>query len=218
MPATHSHNSRTFNQSTIRQSRIGARSNNRKLPIFVSQTIASIRRNTTASRTKWMTNSYTTAPWITILYYTIKNIKYFYRFSKQLYNDFLSSAQTQSANKHLCYRCIDYCNTSNSVCTDLIIYMHILSVIPNLCTFFQNFKIVTTRTFSEVALEYFWTSSHILQVPVWSNYSIYIAETPEWVVKMKIDFLPSILLPSLLHQLVTLFCRDIDTLHPFHFG
>ena len=71
---------------------------------------------------------------------------------------------------------------------------------------------------SEVALEYFWTSLHVLQITTWSNDLIYNAESPNWVVSCKIDILPSILLPSLLFHSVTLECRDIVVLHPFHLG
>jgi len=70
---------------------------------------------------------------------------------------------------------------------------------------------------SEVALEHFWTSSHILEVTIWSHYLIYIAETPEHLLKMKIDFLPSISLQSFQSHCVTLFCRDIDNPSSFSF-
>ena len=69
----------------------------------------------------------------------------------------------------------------------------------------------------EVALEYFWTPSHILQVTKWSHYLIYIDETPEHLLKIKIDFLPLILLPSFLFHSVTLDGRDIVVLTSFSF-
>ena len=133
---------------------------------------------------------------------------FFKTFKAMKQNHFWSSTRTQSNNNHFYYVHTDYCNTFNGVCTDLNIYMHILSVIPNLCSFFQNLKIVThlltkkehfymlsiaiTMCESEVALEYFWTSSHILEVTIRCHYLFYIAETPEHLLKIKIEFEPSI--------------------------
>ena len=71
---------------------------------------------------------------------------------------------------------------------------------------------------SEVALEYFWTSSHVLQATISSDYLFYISETPEYLLKIKIDFLPSISLQSFQSHCVALECRDIHILHPFHLG
>ena len=68
---------------------------------------------------------------------------FFKTFKAMKQNHFWSSTRTQSNNNHFYYVHTDYCNTFNGVCTDLNIYMHILSVIPNLCSFFQNLKIVT---------------------------------------------------------------------------
>ena len=48
-----------------------------------------------------------------------------------------------SNNNRFYYVCIAYWNTFNRVCTDLTIFMDFLSVILNLCSFFQIFKIVT---------------------------------------------------------------------------
>ena len=157
----------------------------------------------------------------------------FFWLSHQWNNYFWSTTQTQSNNNNFCYIRIDYCNTFNGVCTVPTYYVHVSPVITNLYSFFQNLKIVTHLLTKqehfymlsiakmcewEVRLRYFWSSSHVLEVTTRLHYLIYIAETPEWVIQIKIGFSPFISLPCLLFHSVTLECRDIDTLHPFHLG
>jgi hypothetical protein len=68
-----------------------------------------------------------------------------------------------------------------------------------------------------VALEDLWTSSPILEVTIWYHCLIYIAETPEHLLTMKIDFLPSISLQSFQSHCVTLEWRNIDNPSSFSF-
>ena len=88
-----------------------------------------------------------------LLFKKYQNIKYFFWLSKQWNNVFFSTCSTRTIrnkgthNNHLYYVCMNYCTMFNGVCSSLTIYMHILSVIPHLCSFFQNLKNVTVRRF-----------------------------------------------------------------------
>ena len=70
---------------------------------------------------------------------------------------------------------------------------------------------------SEVALKYIWTPSHVLDVTTRPHYLIYIAETPEHLLEIKIEFLSSILLLSFQSHCVTLKWRNIDNPSSFSF-
>ena len=72
-----------------------------------------------------------------------QNLKKLFWFLKQWNNDFWCSTVAISYYNNFYHVCIVYWNTFHRVCTGLIVGKHVSSVIPNLCRFFQNLKIVT---------------------------------------------------------------------------